>query len=72
MSIKRKIQEMLNVGFSKKTLSKFNESQLTLLHKKVIKEATTEYDLSKEEDRKLYKEKTGNEVSSDGKVKVNA
>lgn len=72
MSVNKKIQDMLKSGFSKKTLSKLSESQLTLLHKKVIKEATTEYDLSKEEDRKLYKEKTGNEVSSDGKVKVNA
>ena len=61
---------MLKVGFSKKTLSKLSESQLNLLHKKIIKEATTEYDLSKEEDRKLYKEKTGNEVTNDGKIKV--
>ena len=61
---------MLKVGFSKKTLSKLSESQLNLLHKKIIKEATTEYDMSKEEDRKLYKEKTGNEITSDGKVKV--
>jgi len=72
MSTKIKIQKMLNEGFSKKTLSKLTESQLNLLYKKVIKEATTEYDLSKEEDRKLYKEKTGNEVSSDGKIKVSA
>jgi hypothetical protein len=72
MSTKIKIQKMLNEGFSKKTLSKLTESQLNLLYKKVIKEATTEYDLSKEEDRRLYKEKTGNEVSSDGKIKVSA
>ena len=53
MSQIKKIQEMIKMGFSQKTLGKLSESQLNLHHKKMIKEATTEYDMSKEEDRKL-------------------
>jgi hypothetical protein len=74
MSTRQKIHEMLSIGFSKKTLLKLSESQLNLLHKRMVgkklNEATTEYDMTKQEDRDLYKKKTGNEVTSDGKVKI--
>jgi ParB-like chromosome segregation protein Spo0J len=57
MSTRQKIQEMLSIGFSKKTLLKLNESQLTLLHKRMVgnklNEATT-----KQEDKNLYKKKS--------------